>query len=176
MNLLDEFCGASDVTKETLQQNLQDNIDGFTGWESDLSVLRGKVAAGIISQDFYDNLKEMGPKGAGYAKAFVSMTDEELKQYSVKSKGIFDEMNSYVDRSMSAMKNEAAVQLDKLIDLPGEKSNEMKIAYEMLGKYATDGYVEGIRNGSSDVNDAIREMIQSAINTARTVVTTTIQP
>lgn len=166
MNLLEEFCGTSDVTKETLEENLQDNINGFTEWESNLSVLRGKVAAGIISQDFYDNLKEMGPKGAGYAKAFVDMSDEELKQYSVKSKHIFDEMNDYVDRSMSAMKNESAQLLDDLIDLPDEKKNHLEEAYIMLGEAATGGYAEGIRNGSDDINEAVRRAIQDAIDTA----------
>ena len=167
MNLLEEFCGTSDVTKETLEENLQDNINGFTEWESNLSVLRGKVAAGIISQDFYDNLKEMGPKGAGYAKAFVDMSDEELKQYSVKSKHIFDEMNDYVDRSMSAMKNESAQLLDDLIDLPDEKKDHLEEAYIMLGEAATGGYAEGIRNGSGDINDAVRRMIQESIQTVK---------
>ena len=167
MDLLDEFVGKSEVTKEDLQKNLDENIEGFTGWENDLAKLRYKVAQGIISQDFYDNLEEMGPKGASYAKAFVSMTDKELKEYSVKSKGIFDEMNDYVDRSMSELKEESAKALDKLVDLPGDYDNEMEMAYNMLGNYAMDGYADGIRSGSDNVNDAVRQAIRDAINTAQ---------
>lgn len=167
MDLLDEFVGKSEVTKEDLQKNLDENIEGFTGWENDLAKLRYKVAQGIISQDFYDNLEEMGPKGAGYAKAFVDMSDKELREYSVKSKGIFDEMNDYVDRSMSELKEESAKALDKLIDLPGDYDDDIEVAYKVLGTYAMDGYAEGIRNGSDNVNDAIRQVIQRSINTTK---------
>ena len=167
MDLLDEFCGKSDVTKETLIKNLDENIDGFTEWENNLGKLKVKVANGIISQDFYDNLEEMGPKGAGYAKAFVSMTDDELKQYSTKSKGIFDEMNDYVDRSMRGMRDDSAQMLENLIELPEENKFDMKAAYNMLGSYAADGYAEGIRNGSENINDTVRQMIQDAIDTAK---------
>lgn len=167
MDLLDEFCGKSDVTKETLIKNLDENIEGFTEWENNLGKLKVKVANGIISQDFYNNLEEMGPKGAGYAKAFVDMSDQELKKYSTKSKGIFDEMNDYVDRSMGSMRDDSARLLDELIALPDNKSGDMFDAYEMLGNYATDGYAEGIRNGSSGVNEAVREAIQDAIETAK---------
>lgn len=167
MDLLDEFVGKSDVTKETLIANLDDNINGFTEWENDLGKLKKKVADGIISQDFYNNLEEMGPKGAGYAKAFVDMSDEELHKYSVKSKGIFDEMNDYVDRSMGKMLDDSAQLLDDLIDLPENNGDDMRIAYQMLGDYAAEGYAEGIKNGSSRINDTVRQMIQDAIDTAR---------
>lgn len=166
MDLLDEFCGKSNVTSEDLIKNLDENIEGFTGWENNLGKLKKKVAEGIISQDFYDNLEEMGPKGAGYANAFVNMTDEELKQYSVKSKGIFDEMNDYVDRSMSGMRDDSAQMLENLIDLPEENSYSMKAAYTMLGNYATEGYAEGIRSGSENMNEAVRQAIGDAVRTA----------
>ncbi len=167
MNLLDEFCGKSDVTSEQLIENLDENIEGFTGWENDLGKLKKKVADGIISQDFYDNLEEMGPKGAGYAKAFVNMSDKELRQYSVKSKGIFDEMNDYVDRSMRRMKDDSAKLLNELVGMPGEKNYEIKAAYEVLGQYAADGYAEGIKDRMPIINATVSEMIRNGINAAR---------
>ena len=167
MNLLDEFCGKSDVTKDTLMANLQDNIDGFTEWEDNLSILKSKVSKGIISEDFYNNLEEMGPKGAGYAKAFVDMSDKELKQYSTKSKTIFEEMDKYVEKKMQKMKDTSAKQLDELIDLPDQKKDDIKVAYAMLGNYATEGYADGIKNGSDNMNAAVRQAIQDAIDTAK---------
>lgn len=167
IDLLDEFCGKSDVTAEQLIANLDDNINGFTDWENNLAKLKKKVADGIISQDFYNNLEEMGPKGAGYAKAFVDMSDKELKQYSAKSKGIFDEMNDYVDRSMSKMKDSSAKLLADLVDLPSQNYYSMRTAYEVLGQYAADGYADGIQSRMSFVSATVNEMVIRGINAAR---------
>ena len=167
IDLLDEFCGKSDVTAEQLIANLDDNINGFTDWENNLAKLKKKVADGIISQDFYNNLEEMGPKGAGYAKAFVDMSDKELKKYSVKSKGIFDEMNDYVDRSMSKMKDSSAKLLDELVGMAGQRNFEMRAAYEVLGQYAADGYADGIKGRMPIVNATVSEMIRNGITAAR---------
>lgn len=167
IDLLDEFCGKSDVTAEQLIANLDDNINGFTDWENNLAKLKKKVADGIISQDFYNNLEEMGPKGAGYAKAFADMSDKELKKYSVKSKGIFDEMNDYVDRSMSKMKDSSAKLLADLVDLPSQNYYSMRTAYEVLGQYAADGYADGIQSRMSFVSATVNEMVIRGINAAR---------
>lgn len=167
IDLLGEFCGKSDVTAEQLIANLDDNINGFTDWENNLAKLKKKVADGIISQDFYNNLEEMGPKGAGYAKAFVDMSDKELKKYSAKSKGIFDEMNDYVDRSMSKMKDSSAKLLADLVDLPSQNYYSMRTAYEVLGQYAADGYADGIQSRMSFVSATVNEMVIRGINAAR---------
>lgn len=167
IDLLDEFCGISDVTAEQLIANLDDNINGFTDWENNLAKLKKKVADGIISQDFYNNLEEMGPKGAGYAKAFVDMSDKELKKYSAKSKGIFDEMNDYVDRSMSKMKDSSAKLLADLVDLPSQNYYSMRTAYEVLGQYAADGYADGIQSRMSFVSATVNEMVIRGITAAR---------
>lgn len=166
MDLLDEFCGKSDITASKLEENLQSNIDGFNDWETDLSTLKERVKNGVIPQEFYDKLAEMGPKGAGYVKAFAGMTDTELKNYYKNSAEIYDKMNDYVDDSMKKMKDTAAKQLDNLIDLPGNKKDDMKEAYIMLGNYAAEGYAEGIKKGSDNMNDAVRQAIQDAIDTA----------
>lgn len=167
IDLLDEFCGKSNVTAEQLIANLDDNINGFTDWENNLAKLKKKVADGIISQDFYNNLEEMGPKGAGYAKAFADMSDKELKKYSVKSKGIFDEMNDYVDRSMSKMKDSSAKLLADLVDLPSQNYYSMRTAYEVLGQYAADGYADGIKGRMSFVSATVNEMVIRGITAAR---------
>lgn len=167
IDLLDEFCGKSDVTAEQLIANLDDNINGFTDWENNLAKLKKKVADGIISQDFYNNLEEMGPKGAGYAKAFVDMSDKELKKYSAKSKGIFNEMNDYVDRSMSKMKDSSAKLLADLVDLPSQNYYSMRTAYEVLGQYAADGYADGIQSRMSFVSATVNEMVIRGITAAR---------
>lgn len=167
IDLLDEFCGKSDVTAEQLIANLDDNINGFTDWENNLAKLKKKVADGIITQDFYNNLEEMGPKGAGYAKAFVDMSDKELKQYSAKSKGIFNEMNDYVDRSMSKMKDSSAKLLADLVDLPSQNYYSMRTAYEVLGQYAADGYADGIQSRMSFVSATVNEMVIRGITAAR---------
>lgn len=167
IDLLDEFCGKSDVTAEQLIANLDDNINGFTDWENNLAKLKKKVADGIITQDFYNNLEEMGPKGAGYAKAFVDMSDKELKKYSAKSKGIFDEMNDYVDGSMSKMKDSSAKLLADLVDLPSQNYYSMRTAYEVLGQYAADGYADGIQSRMSFVSATVNEMVIRGITAAR---------
>ena len=102
-------------------------------------------------------------------KAFANMSTSELREYVSKSNGLFDDMTDYVDSSMSKMREESAQLLDDLIDLPGYERNEIREAYEMLGNYATEGYAEGIRNGSSEINDAVRMAIQDAIRTAERI-------
>ena len=109
----------------------------------------------------------MGPKGAGYAKAFVDMSDKELKKYSAKSKGIFDEMNDYVDRSMSKMKDSSAKLLADLVDLPSQNYYSMRTAYEVLGQYAADGYADGIKGRMSFVSATVNEMVIRGITAAR---------
>lgn len=167
MNLLDEFCGKSDITKEQLQQNLQSNIDGFNEWETNLSLLKEKVNQKIISEDFYKDLAEMGPKGAGYAKAFATMSDAELKEYEKNGKQIFKDMNEHVDESMEKIKQSSAKALDELINLPNEKVSDIDVAYKMLGNFSSQGYIRGIEESAGDVNSAITKMVEDGIRQAK---------
>ncbi len=66
----------SQVTVNSILENMQSQISGVKKWQKNLQKLAGRG----LSQGLLDKLKEMGPDGVDYVDQFMKMTSEELKK------------------------------------------------------------------------------------------------
>ena len=78
MDVFSEFKQSEKHTKEELFKNIESQINGMAAW----AVNMDKLSERGIDQGLYQKLAEMGPQGAGYMEAFLSMTQEELAKYN----------------------------------------------------------------------------------------------
>ena len=66
----------SQVTVNSILENMQSQISGVKKWQKNLQKLAGRG----LSQGLLDKLKEMGTDGVDYVDQFMKMTSEELKK------------------------------------------------------------------------------------------------
>lgn len=74
MDMFEKFDAGTTVSKDTLLQNMQSQIDGVVEWEKQLTELSNKG----INQGLLQKLIDMGPEGTAYVSAFNTMTSDEL--------------------------------------------------------------------------------------------------
>ncbi len=76
MGIFDEFKVETDVTGKELLKNLKSQITGITEWASNIRLLADRG----LNKDLLKTLSDLGPSGAKYINALVTMTDKELKE------------------------------------------------------------------------------------------------
>ncbi len=76
LNIFSKFEQKNPMNKDELLNNMKSQIKGMTDWSNNMA----KLAQMGIDQGLYKKLAEMGPQGAEYVGAFVSMSAEELGQ------------------------------------------------------------------------------------------------
>ena len=72
----DDMASHSEVTVDSILENMQSQVDGISKWQKNLEALSQKG----VSQGLLDKLKGMGVDGADYVEQFLKMSDEELKR------------------------------------------------------------------------------------------------
>ena len=78
MDIFSEFSTESDITSETLINNMGSQLSGIKSWASNITELADKgINEGLLAQ-----LRDMGPKGLAYVQAFNQMTSDELANYN----------------------------------------------------------------------------------------------
>lgn len=137
LNLFAEFNGEAELTTQELLNNMQSQVDGISQWADNMEALAERG----IDQGLLQHLADMGPEGAGYVSAFVSMTDEELQ----KANELFEQA----------------------LILPDETASQVAEAYENAGKMAAEGYMTGIKDNQETALDAAEQMAQESIDVAK---------
>ena len=113
-NFFQKFEVKTEMTMQTLLENMRSNIDGVTSWSNKLVELGNKgVNEGLLRQ-----LAELGPKGFEYVNAFSNATTEEI-----------------------AMANELFAQAAVL---PDSVSNSVVASYAQAGLNCLQGFANGI--------------------------------
>ena len=74
--LFDEFKVETDVTGKELIKNLKSQITGISEWASNIQLLAKRG----INQGLLKALSDLGPSGAKYVNALVTMSSKELKK------------------------------------------------------------------------------------------------
>ena len=76
MDMFTKFDTSSNISAQTILDNMQSQIDGVASWAAKLTQLGEEgVNKGIL-----EHLKELGPQGYEYVQAFTTMTAEQLQQ------------------------------------------------------------------------------------------------
>lgn len=75
IDLFDKFELDTEVTSESILENMRSQIKGVSEWRDDIENLTKKG----LDNGLINNLIEMGTSGAGYVKAFLSMSEKEIE-------------------------------------------------------------------------------------------------
>lgn len=191
MNLFSKFKGEAELSTQELLSNMESQVVGLTQWAENME----KLADRGINQGLLKQLAEMGPEGAGYVAAFVSMTDEELQKANdlfEKSLAIPDETagkiaEAFEEAGMNAAEGfrggiadgaEAAAEaagdmgqgaIDAAMETLDENSPSKE--FEQIGGFIDDGMIAGVKGGQKDVLDTIQMLCTQVLQTGQTLVT-----
>lgn len=120
IDLFSKFEKGERITSKNIIRNMRSQIDGVTEWKKNLTELgkRG-IAEGLLKQ-----LEEMGPSGSTHLKAFLKMSNEQIK-----------EANSLF-RKQQAIANEnlLADMKSKITDVKNWAANVSALAAKGLNK------------------------------------------
>ena len=123
--------------KEEILKNMQEQVPGVDEWATNMK----ELARRGIDEGLLQSLMEMGPQGAGYVKAFVDMTDEELQE----ANRLFSEATKLSENTIY----------------------DIEENYREVGQYAADGLAAGIEDNKARAQDAVKEMSLDTIHSAK---------
>lgn len=125
MGVFDKFAVETDVTGKELLKNLKSQITGITEWASNIRILADRG----INKGLLKVLSDMGPSGAKYVNALVTMSDKELKK-----------LNKLYKQRLS---------------LNGKAADEIATSFLDGGKKAAKAYSKGVSSGSKGANKLV---------------------
>ena len=80
LDIFSKFEIKTEMSAQTMLENMKSNIDGFASWSHRMTVLAERFAAHGIDQGLYQKLSELGPKGYETMNAFYQMSEEQLDE------------------------------------------------------------------------------------------------
>lgn len=134
MQLFEKFDNRSTISKETLLENMQSQVDGVREWAENIQ----KLAEENIDKGLLQTLADMGPDGAEYVNAFVDMTTDELEK-------------------ANEMYREA-------LTVKGNAASDVTEAWGGLAQDSIDGYVAGIEENKEKVSNVTEEVGKDAVD------------
>lgn len=186
INLFEEWKEGDKVATETLEKNLDSQITALEAWADNMAILSERG----IDDNLYAKLAEMGPEGANYVAAFVSMSEEELQGYGEKFANAlkledsvaeqittdYAEVSGYILDGMAlGLEDDEVVTAaigtvaEDAFDAWKEanKINSPSALYEEISEFIPEGIAEGIENKASLVTDSVEDMADNAAEVAK---------
>ena len=184
-NLFDAYEKKESVTKETLQNNLQSQVDAITDYNSNLQALASR---GIVPDELFQEIANMGVDATQNIAAMNTMTDEELKQYvelwKSKTKLATEEaqkelepMKDNVEKSIQDAKAAAQKELENLkITYEKQLNNIYTVSSTISNKTGVSistSMASGINSASSSVQQSMSSLVgivRDGVNTINSLV------
>lgn len=129
-----------ELSEEDLLENMHSQIRGLTKWSGQLEQLSKKG----IDAGLLSYLQSLGPQGAEYVNAFAQMTSEELA--------------------------DASATYAHAMNLGDEIADQLVDSYSETGYFLSDGFAEGITNGTGKAEKSAIELGNSALDKLREVL------
>ena len=144
MGVFDKFAVETDVTGKELLKNLKSQITGITEWASNIRILADRG----INKGLLKVLSDMGPSGAKYVNALVTMSNKELKK-----------LNKLYKQRLS---------------LNGKAADEIATSFLDGGKKAAKAYSKGVSSGSKGVKlvgvtDSVKSSTSATVKAVETM-------
>jgi hypothetical protein len=145
-------------------KNLRKQIDQFTGWQSNIKTLSGKVPSDVMAE-----LIKLGPGAAPLIADLTKQGDPKLQEFI-----------TLMQEKSKAAKDAAITEVG---GLPGEvttvvnnvngelqKTTEIKNSAIKLGEAISSGLEKGINNGASSLYARARSIARQVINEMKSVI------
>ena len=146
----------TEMSLEQMKENLEHNQEVMSGWADNLQILADRG----INQGFLDVMREAGPEYAGLVDEMVNADDEKLQELvSLWEKGGEDAPDLF--KSAFDLNSDVIPKgVENLItDTESTFSDAIRgVDWNQYGGDITDGLAGGIKDGSTDVKDAITDL------------------
>lgn len=156
VNAFEKWGEVTDTSSKELNENLDSQIEGLTQWANDFNELASKgVDDGLLK-----SLAEMGPEAEGYIRGLLSMTDEELANYSdryAEAMRLKEETKATIIESYQTAGTEAFEAYNKGIEEAVSEATDNETMKE-VGKQTTEQVAAGIEENTSVVTDSVTTM------------------
>ncbi|MFJ7950332.1 tape measure protein [Lysinibacillus sp. NPDC096418] len=182
--LFDEFNIEIDRTGEELMKNLESQVVGFEGWQSQIEMLSTKA----IDKGLLAELREMGPNALAEVVALNSMTDTELNRYSelyrkksnlarTQAEKEMEGMRKDNEKTIKQMQKDAEKELrelhykweDAIKKITKSTGTEMN-TLEQVGRDAGQGLLQGLMSQKGALDGAAREIASSIKSTIQSAL------
>lgn len=156
-DMFDKINTKSKLTHEEMLENLQHNAKAVEDWATNISTLSKRgIDEGLLNQ-----LRQMGPEGAGYVAELVTMTDDELIKFNEAfRKGGEASANNLItawDLEKGNVRNGVFALIVEATNGLTDGVNSM--GWSDHGKNIVDGVIEGI---TSNTGNATKESVNMA--------------
>lgn len=168
-NMFDVLSDKQELSFDEMMANMEENQRVMSQWADNLAILADRgVNKGVLEQ-----LRNMGPAGAGYVATLAQGTSDEM--------GIgLERLNSITETGLSTatdtmktafqMSDVPQYAMDMMTRTKTSMVDGIKAAdFASVGKNVVDGYSDGISNNAQSAEDAGKEMAtdtQDAVKSA----------
>ncbi|MEZ3446198.1 MAG: phage tail tape measure protein [Lachnospiraceae bacterium] len=137
IDLFSKFTSEVKISKEEILANMQSQIDGVSQWAENMD----ELARRGIDQGLLQHLANLGPQGAGYVEAFITMTDDQLK--------------------------EAGKMFEESLTLSYSAAGDITASYFEAGEDASQGFADGATGAMGVVLEAAQKLADTAVDTLK---------
>ncbi len=155
--MFDEFKTETDIAGKQLIKNLKSQITGITEWAENMQLL----AARGVNQGLLKALSDMGPSGANYVNALVTMSGKELKKMNKLYKQRLSLNDKAADEIASSFV-EGGKKAAKAYDKGLTKGEMVKSGKKSLKTLAEDS-VNAVSNARRKVKESFGGMFEDAV-------------
>lgn len=144
LDIFSEFALDSELSADTLINNMHSNLVGVSNWADGLKELTKRgLDEGLIEQ-----LREAGPSSASQVAAMRQMTDQQLEQYNKDYRDILSKTRDITEEELSKTRKENDKQIDLLVKQDKNKQENVKKSKKDLAKAGGKGYKEGLNQSN----------------------------
>lgn len=159
--LFEEVPERQKVSGAALMENLRDQIDSIQGFYESVAALEARGAGGGL----VDEIRSMGIGAADELAALLSLTDEQLSEYSELYGEKQSLANDIAMEELEGLRAETENQIQENLNaverLYDERAPEVGAAF-------TEGLAAGILSGMETVADAMRRVAEAGVSTIKT--------
>lgn len=184
----DEFTVETDVTGKELLKNLKSQITGITEWATNIRTLADRG----INKGLLKILSDMGPSGAKYINAMVTMSNKELKKLnklykqrlSLNGKAADEIATSFLDGGKKAAKAyskgvSSASKRNKLVDVVGTAKSSalatvkvvemMKEKIQSIMSWTYEGTVKSVKKSLDYGKGAFSQFCKAYLSSTKNI-------
>ena len=173
-NLFDAYETKEGSTKDALMDNLQSQVDAIADYNNNLQTLASR---GIIPDELFEEIANMGVDASKNIAAMNTMTDEELNKYvslwqqktelaTQEAKKELEPMKENVESSIEDAKKSADKKLKELKETYKSDLNEINYVSEYIAKKTG----LNICKGMSTAIDSSKSSVKKSMNSLVTIV------
>lgn len=155
-DMFDRLNTKSELTGKQMIENIKHNAEAVSEWAENLKSLSDKG----VNEGLLENLRQMGPKGAGYVKELNNLSKEELDELNEAYEKAGEDSMSSLAKSMNIEETDIPDSISTLItDIDSSLTSQFEgIDWSQYGTNISDGLAGGVETGKEKVKQVTEGM------------------